>query len=408
VPLPRAADGRLVLAADVSTRLRPDANTCAGRAFCHTFGRGEGKHQMVPGWPYSVVAALETGRTSWTAVLDAVRLEPGADVAAVTTVQIREVIERMVAAGQWQPGDPEVMVVMDAGYDAPRIAHLLDGLPVQVLGRLRSDRVMRRTTPPRVYDSKGGRPPKHGGGFVFGDPATWGTEQAVTVTDTRLYGKATVQAWDRLHPRLTRRAAWLDHDGPLPIIEGTVVRLVVEKLPIGGVNKPVWPWWSGIGATAADVDRCWQSFLRRFDLEHTFRLFKQTLGWTKPRLRSSDAADRWTWLVIAAYAQLRLARPLATDLRRLWEKPSPPNRLTPARVRRGFRNLRAKTGSPAGAPKPSRPGPGRPLGSKNHRPATRHNVGRVLATGQAYNRPAHHKKGTKPRRTVTELPGQTP
>jgi hypothetical protein len=46
------------------------------------------------------------------------------------------------------------------------------------------------------------------------------------------------------------------------------------------------------------------------------RLFKQTLGWTKPRLRSSEATDRWTWLVIAAYAQLRLARPLATDLRR--------------------------------------------------------------------------------------------
>lgn len=112
--------------------------------------------------------------------------------------------------------------------------------------------------------------------------------------------------------------------------------------------------------------------------------------------------------MIAAYAQLRLARPLATDLRRPWEKPTPPNRLTPARVRRGFRNLRAKTGSPAGAPKPSRPGPGRPLGSKNHRPATRHNVGRVLATGQAYSRPAHHKKGTKPRRTVTELPDQTP
>ena len=27
---------------------------------------------MIPGWPYSVVAALEPGRTSWTAVLDAV------------------------------------------------------------------------------------------------------------------------------------------------------------------------------------------------------------------------------------------------------------------------------------------------------------------------------------------------
>ncbi|GAA2400278.1 hypothetical protein GCM10010191_04270 [Actinomadura vinacea] len=35
--------------------------------------------------PVSIVAALETGRTSWTAILDAVRLEPGADLAAVTT-----------------------------------------------------------------------------------------------------------------------------------------------------------------------------------------------------------------------------------------------------------------------------------------------------------------------------------
>ncbi len=191
LPLPRAADGRLLPAVDVSPWLRPDANTCADRSFCHTFGRGEGKHQMVPGWPYSVVAALETGRTSWTAVLDAVRLEPGADVATVTMEQIREVVERLVATGQWKPGDPEVLVVLDAGYDAPRIAHLLDGLPVQILGRLRSDRVMRRPTPPRVYDPKGGRPPKHGGEFVFGDPSTWGIEQAVTTTDTRLYGKAT-------------------------------------------------------------------------------------------------------------------------------------------------------------------------------------------------------------------------
>ncbi|MDQ0745906.1 hypothetical protein QF034_000137 [Streptomyces africanus] len=180
---------------------------------------------MVPGWPCSVVAALETGRTSWTAVLDAVRLEPGADVAAVTTVQIREVIERLVAADQWRPGDPEVLIVLDAGYDAPRITHLLAGLPVEILGRLRSDRVMRRPTPSRkrvnLANPKGGRPPKHGGEFVFGGPATWGTEQAVTTMNTRLHGKATAQAWDRLHPRLTRRAAWLDHDGPPPLIEGT-------------------------------------------------------------------------------------------------------------------------------------------------------------------------------------------
>ncbi len=289
--------------------------------------------------------------------------------------------------------------MLDAGYDAPRIAHLLVDLPVQILARMRSDRVLRRATPPRRHDPKGGRPPKHGDEFVFGDPATWGTEHIVTSTETRLYGTATAQAWNRLHPMLTRRSAWVGHDGPLPIIEGTAIRLTVDHLPSGGVNKPVWLWWSGVDATAADIDRCWQMFLRRFDIEHTFRMLKQTLGWTRPRLRSPEAADRWTWLILVAYTQLRLGRPLATDLRRPWEKPAAPQKLTPARVRRGFRNIRAKTSSPAAAPKPTHPGPGRPSGSKNSHRAARPDVGRILATGEAYTRPEHHKKGTKPRRT---------
>ena len=62
--------------------------------------------------------------------------------------------------------------------------------------------------------------------------------------------------------------------------------------------------------------------------------------------------------MLAAHAQLRLARHLAEDLRRPWEKPATPGRLTPARVRRGFRNIRPMTTCPAGAPKPGKPGPG--------------------------------------------------
>ncbi|MCX4804430.1 transposase [Streptomyces sp. NBC_01214] len=54
LPLPRASDGRLVLAVDVSPWLRPDANTCSDRSFCHMFGRRLGKGQVVPGWPDSV------------------------------------------------------------------------------------------------------------------------------------------------------------------------------------------------------------------------------------------------------------------------------------------------------------------------------------------------------------------
>ena len=123
------------------------------------------------------------------------------------------------------------------------------------------------------------------------------------------------------------------------------------------------------------MDRLWQSFLRRFDLEHTFRMIKQTLGWTRPKLRDPAAADRWTWLVLAAHTQLRLARPLAEDLRRPWERPARPGRMTPARVRRGFRCLRAKTPQPASAPKRGKAGPGRTTGTRNKRVAPRHPVG---------------------------------
>lgn len=375
--LARFADGRIVLAVDVSAWLRPDAECSPDRLFCHVYGRGKNAAQFIPGWPYSFVAALEPGRTSWTRILDAVRLGPADDATAVTAAQLREVVARLTATGQHTPGDPDVLIVCDAGYDVTRLAFLLADLPVQLVGRIRCDRVLRLPAPPRIPGTTG-RPPKHGGEFALADPATWPAPAATTVTDTSNYGTAEATAWDRLHPRLTRRASWLDHHGPLPIIEGTLIRLHVEHLPGNRHAEPVWLWSSITSATAADIDRAWQMFLRRFDLEHTFRLLKQTLGWTRPRLRTPEAADRWTWLIIAAYAQLHLARTLVEDLRRPWERPAPQGRLSPARVRRGFRNLHPTTASPANAPKSTKPGPGRPTGSRNHHHATRHDVGKTV------------------------------
>lgn len=376
LPLPRASDGRLMLAVDVSNWLRPGAATSPERLFCHVYGRGKGQAQMIPGWPYSVIAALEPGRTSWTAVLDAVRLGPDDDEAGVTAAQVRDVVARLIAAGHWREGDPAILVIFDAGYDVTRLAWLLADLPVELLGRLRSDRVMLLPTPPRPAGAKG-RPRKHGGELALADPGTWPAPQVATSTVTSRYGTAVAAAWERVHPRLTRRAAWLDHGGDLPVIEGTLIRLQVDHLPGDRDPKPLWLWYSRAGAAPGEVNRAWQAFLRRFDLEHTFRLFKQVLGWTAPKIRDPAAADRWTWLVIACHAQLRLARPLADDLRRPWERPARPGRLTPARVRRGFRNIRAKAAQPAGAPKPGKPGPGRPPGSKNRRPASRHDVGKT-------------------------------
>jgi hypothetical protein len=121
-------------------------------------------------------------------------------------------------------------------------------------------------------------------------------------------------------------------------------------------------------------------------IEHTVRFAKQTLGWTTPRPRHPAQADRWTWLVLAAHAQLRLARQLAADARLPWERPRPPGRLPPVRVRRGFPRLLVALGSPAATPKPAGRSPGRPKGR---------------CSGPAVRYPAIKKPAKKARKKAT-------
>jgi DDE superfamily endonuclease len=381
LPLPAWEDGRIRLTVDVSNWLRPDAETSPQRLFCHCYARGRGNAQMIPGWPYSLAAALEPGRTSWTRPLDAVRLGPADDPTEVTAAQVRDVMQALIAAGHWRDGDPDILVVFDAGYDLTKLAWLLRDLPVEVLGRLRSDRVMHFPAPVREPGTNG-RPARHGAALKLADPGTWPGPAAATVTQTARYGTARASAWSRLHQQLAARAGWEDHDGKLPVVEGTLIRLQVEHLPGNRSPDPLWLWSSRAGTTADEVNRCWQAFLRRFDIEHMFRFFKQVLGWTRPKLRDPAAADRWTWLILAAYTQLWLARRLADDIRLPWQRPCPPGRLTPARVRRGFRGIHATLPCLASAPKPGKPGPGRPPGSKNRHPATRHDVGKTVKRDQ--------------------------
>jgi hypothetical protein len=253
LPLPRAADGRLMLAADVSNWLRPGAATSPGRLFCHVYGRGKGQAQMIPGWPYSVVAALEPGRTSWTAVLDAIRLGPGDDAAEVTATpgpggdHPADRRRALARGGSAHPGD------LRCGYDPMRLAYQLADLPAGVQGRLRSDRVLHFPIPPRRCGANG-RPPRHGRELALADPATWPDPAVTITTQTTRYGTAVAQAWDRLHPRLTHRSASLDHDGPLPVIEGILIRLQVDHLPGDRDPKPVWLWCPVTGAAPAEVD----------------------------------------------------------------------------------------------------------------------------------------------------------
>lgn len=343
-----------VFAVDASTWPRCDAETSPGRGFYYSASKHSAGQPIVAGWSYQWVTQLSWASDSWTAPVDMRRAEPGDDVTTMTATQVRELTARLA------PSSQSPTFVFDAGYDPIGLTHELADTAAVLVVRIRDDRVF-HTDPPPPSPGKPGRPRRHGQRRSCAKPADWPTPDEQLTAEDRRYGTVHVSAWHHLHPKLGRRGRWAGH-AQAPIVRGTILRVEVQHLPkpTSRTKKTLWLWVAAGADAHRDLDICWRAYLRRFDIEHTYRFVKNTLGWTTPRICTPEQADTWTWTIIAAYTQLRLARGLVEDHRLPWERPRPRERLTPGRVRRGFRRLGPLLGTPASPPKPSRAGPGRP------------------------------------------------
>jgi hypothetical protein len=345
-------------AVDASVWPRCDAETSPERGFYHHPYRHSHGQPIVAGWNYSWLAQLPVRCSSWTAPLRVRRIIPGENPNTVAAEQIRSWFEQI---GPLAPGARLPIFTFDAGYDAVQLSLALADLPVGLLVRLRAGRCFYAdpTTQPPT-----GRPRRHGAKFSCDDPTTWPLPTDTwSVTDPE-YGSICVHAWSGWHAAPQNHATRGTRQ-PRPLVRGTLIRLEVERLPRPTkVPTPLWFWWYG-PATTPDLAEIWQAYTARFSLEHTFRFFKQTLRWTTPKLRSPQAADRWTWLLILAYSHLRLARDVVADVRLPWQPPLAVERRTPARVRRGFSQVLAHLGSPVCVPKPCGRSPGRPTGKRS-------------------------------------------
>jgi hypothetical protein len=360
---PLAGGDPPVYAVDASVWARCDAETSPLRGYYYHPSRHSAGQPIVAGWAYQFVAQLNFVRESWTAPVDVERVRPDQEANAVATEQVGALLGRLEAGGSIP------LFVFDAGYDPVKLQRGLEGRRCQILVRLRAGR--------RFYGDPGlcdppahvGRPRRHGPKMKCSDPSTWPEPSAEHACEDAGYGSVRVRAWAKMHPKVQNHEG-KGTRGPLPIAVGTLVLVEVERLPRGERRREprvLWLWWHGPEGTTPDLGLLWRSYVRRFDLEHTFRFLKQTFGWTAPRVRHPEQADRWSWLVVAAYTQLRLARAHAADLRLPWERRYDAGRLTPVRVHRAVSSLLAQMGTPAKAPKPCGRSPGRPKGSLSGR-----------------------------------------
>jgi hypothetical protein len=358
------AGGEPIYAVDVSVWPRCDAETSPGRARYYHASRHSAGQPIVAGWAYSWIAQLGFARESWTAPLRVQRLRPQENSNLIAAEQITAFLPQL------PPDGALPWFVFDAGYDPVQLTQALGQTPVGILVRLRAGRCFYAdpTAQPPT-----GRPRRHGHKFACDAPQTWPTPDGDLTVEDEQYGVVRVRAWAQLHPKPQGEHAQRDARGRPPIVRGTLLLVAVSRLP-QRTREPqaLWLWWHGPpDAEVPDLDRAWRAYVRRFDVEHTFRFLKQTLNWTLPRVRHPEQADRWTWLVVLAYTQLRLARPLVVDQRLPWHRPQPAGKFTPARVQRGFSRLVPRLPVLACPPKPCGRSPGRPKGKRSGR-ATRY------------------------------------
>jgi hypothetical protein len=359
------AGGESIYAVDVSVWPRCDAETSPERALYYHASRHSAGQPIVAGWAYSWIAQVGFARESWTAPLRVRRLRPQENSNVIAAEQIKAVLPNLSA------DDPLPWFLFDAGYDPVQLTQALGQTSAAILVRLRSGRCFYAdpTAQPRT-----GRPRRHGHKFVCDAPATWLPPDGDLTIEDGQYGTVRVRAWAGLHPKTHGQHAQRDARGRRPIVRGTLLLVEVSRLP-QQTREPqaLWLWWHTPqdGDSVPNLDRAWRAYVRRFDVEHTFRFLKQTLNWTLPRVRHPEQADRWTWLVVLAYTQLRLARPLADDQPLPWQRPQPSGKLTPERVQRVFSTLLVRLPVLASPPKPCGRSPGRPKGKRSGR-ATRY------------------------------------
>ena len=378
---------RVRVAVDATAYPRPDAWCSPGREHVHNGAcHCRGSSKTAPGWEYQLAAVTGLPRTAWAGVVDIRRTTPAARTAP-TVAQVKSVLRRLHAAGH--VGGAAPLFVFDAGYSAAALTDGLAGCPAHVLVRLPAGSVFYQDAV--TWPGKNGRPARRGPevhcleqaelaaaaegrgpkGRKKPLPPTPEPDEALILPGTPLYGTVRAEAWHDVHPQVHGDRGWFAGREKLPVLRGTLVHVTAERLPDGrDPHRQMWLWHAGPGPLSPD--ELWRAYLARFDIEHAIRTLKGTLGLTAAKVRTPGQADCWARVVIAAHAQLLLARPLTADLRRPWEKhPDPARPLSPGRVRRGSATSAPRSAPPPVSRNPPGPDPAGPKeAARDPRPAT--------------------------------------
>jgi len=323
-------DTKIFLAGDTTVWPRPHASTLQDRTFER---RAADTIQLAQS--YSTLAWVPEASGSWALPLRHERVTSFETPASKAAFQLKQVCRQL-------PLRP--VAGYDRAYGNARFIKATATIAADLLIRLPRNRCVWGAPPP--YSGRGA-PRKHGHKFKFSDPDSWPMPDADIEVEDPKVGRVRVRRWKRYHFR----------GAPQREMEILQVEVIAPKGKRRSF-KPLWLAW--VASSSPSLESVWLDYLRRFALEHWYRLSKQRLHWTLPQLTNPRAIETWSLLVVLMSWQLWLAREASPDTPLPWQ--SAQTKLSPGRVAQSFGVILATIGTPAQAPKTRGKAPGWPQG----------------------------------------------
>ncbi len=331
------AQERPILAVDHTVWTRLHSPTLQDRTYEHQPSAIASNKPISVGQGYSTIAWIPEPKGSWALPLRHERITSWENPIQKAAWQIRQVCKYL-------PQRP--IVLFDSEYGNASLLNQTADVEADLLMRIRSNRCLYSAPP--AYPGKG-RPRKHGQKFKLNDPSTWWeADESLAVDDSKL-GQLRVRKWQNLH-----FSGSASHSMQLILVER------IEPVAPGAQSKPLWLVW--VGQSQPCLELIWRQYLRRFAVDHWYRLLKQRLHWTLPQLSTPQQCERWSDLMPMLTWELWLARDLVAQHHLPWQKPL--SNLTPGRVAQSISLLLPEIGTPALSPKPRGKSPGWESGNK--------------------------------------------
>ena len=370
-----------LLGVDVTAQPRPYARTVADRGMVYQPTHVKGNKPVTVGHQYSTVALLPEAEShlspSWLVPLTTQRVATTQDKEIVGAIQV----DALLSDRNLPFHNALCVDVGDSRYSKPEYLYANRHHPNLVtVARVRRTRTFYQQPSCGDKDEKGkrrGHPTWYGEPFKLQDASTWHTpDEAISFTQVSRRGRhyqVEIQAWHHMLMRGKQKPHPLPmHAHPFTLV--CITRYDDRGRQIG--QQPLWLIVIGQRRHELSLSDIYYAYEQRYDLEHFFRFGKQKLLLTAFQTPDTDREEKWWQLVHLAYAQLWMARQVAQQLPRPWERNLPTlrtRRISPTLVQRDFARIIRQLGTPARPPKRRGNSSGRPKGTRLP-PRSRHKV----------------------------------